>query len=178
METINLYSMTVEPFTKKLEALKDLLGKVDAHAASKQLEWHASGLQEDALLQSRLISDQFPFIRQVQIACDNAKNGIARLAEIEAPKMEDTEKTISELQARIDKTLAFLKSITPEQVNGKEGISVALSYWGGKSMSGLEYVSNYLIPNFYFHLATAYSIMRSNGVAIGKDDFMGPLPLK
>lgn len=178
MATTNLFSMTVEPFTKKLEALKSLLAKVEAHAASKQLEWHAPGMQADALLQSRLISDQFPFVRQIQVVCDNAKNGVARLAEIEAPMMEDNEKTIPELQARIDKTLAFLHTITPEQINGKEGISVALSYWGGKSMSGLEYASNYLIPNFYFHLATAYSIMRSNGVAIGKSDFMGPLPLK
>ncbi len=177
MET-NLYTMTVEPFSKKLEALKELLGKVDSHAASKQLEWHPAGLQEDALLQSRLISDQFPFVRQIQVACDNAKNGVARLAEIEAPKMEDNEKTIAELQARIDKTLAFLKTVKPEQVNGKEGIRIALPYWGGKSMSGGEYVANYLIPNFYFNLTTAYSIMRKNGVQIGKDDFMGELPLK
>lgn len=177
MET-NLYSMTVAPFTKKLEALKGLLDKVATHAASKQLDWHPAGLQEDALMQSRLISDQFPFIRQVQIVCDNAKNGVARLAEIEAPKMEDTEKTIAELKTRIDKTLAFLKTIKPEQVIGKEGVRVALPYWGGKSMSGGEYAANYLVPNFYFHLTTAYSIMRSNGLPIGKDDFMGPLPLE
>ncbi len=177
MET-NLYSMTVEPFSKKLEALKGLLTKVEAHAASKQLEWHAPGMQADALLQSRLISDQFPFVRQVQVTCDNAKNGLARLAEIEAPKMEDNEKTIAELQARIDKTLAFLKTVKPEQINGKEGVRIALPYWHGKSMSGGEYTANYLIPNFYFHLTTAYAIMRKNGVQIGKDDFMGPLPLE
>ncbi len=177
MET-TLYTMTVEPFSKKLEALKGLLGKVDSHASSRQLEWHAPRLQEDALLQSRLISDQFPFIRQIQIACDNAKNGVARLAEIEAPKMEDVEKTIPELLMRIDKTLAFLKTVKPEQINGKEGVRIALPYWGGKSMSGGEYTANYLIPNFYFHLTTAYAIMRKNGVQIGKDDFMGPLPLE
>ncbi len=177
MET-NLYSMTVEPFSKKLEALKGLLEKVGAHAASKQLEWHPAGMQEDALLHSRLISDQFPFVRQVQVVCDNAKNGAARLAEIEAPKMEDTEKTITELQARIDKTLAFLKTVKPEQVNGKEAVRIALPYWGGKSMSGGQYAQHYLIPNFYFHLTTAYSIMRANGLPIGKDDFMGPLPLE
>lgn len=177
MET-NLYTVTVEPFTKKLEALKDLLDKVSAHAASKQLSWQPAGMQEDALLQSRLISDQFPFVRQIQIVCDNAKNGVARLAEIEAPKMEDNEKTIPELHERINKTLAFLKTVSPSQIIGKENMSVSLSYWGGKSMSGAEYVTNYLIPNFYFHLATAYSILRSNGLAIGKDDYMGPLPLK
>ncbi len=177
MET-NLYTITVPPMMAKLEALKPLLDKVEAHAASKQLTWQAPGFQEDALLQSRLISDQFPFARQIQITCDNAKNGIARLAEIEAPKMEDTEKTVAELKVRIDKTIEFLKTIKEEQVKGKEGVQVALSYWGGKSMTGFEYVTNYLVPNFYFHLTTAYSILRSNGVAIGKDDFMGPLPLK
>lgn len=177
MET-TLYSVTVEPFSKKLEALKGLLDKVAAHAASKQLAWHPAGMQEDALLQSRLISDQFPFVRQIQIVCDNAKNGASRLAEIEPPKMEDTEKSIPELKERIDRTLAFLKTIKPEQVNGKENVQVSLSYWNGKSMSGAEYVQNYLVPNFYFHLTTAYSIVRSNGVAIGKDDYMGPLPLK
>lgn len=177
MET-NLYTITVPPMMAKLSALKELLSKVDSHASGKQLEWHPEGMQEDALLQSRLISDQFPFVRQVQVACDNAKNGIARLAEVEAPKMEDVEKTVAELKTRIDKTIEFLKTITEDQVKGKEGVQVALPYWGGKSMNGFEYVTNYLLPNFYFHLITAYSIMRKNGVQIGKDDFMGPLPLK
>lgn len=177
MET-NLYTSTVEPMMKKLSALSHLLDKVGTHAQSKQLEWHPAGMQEDALLQSRLISDQFPFIRQVQIACDNAKNGIARLAEVEAPQFEDVEKTVAELKTRIEKTLAFLKTLKPEQVIGKENVKVTLAYWGGKSMSGIDYVNNYLIPNFYFHLTTAYSILRKNGVNLGKGDFMGELPLK
>jgi hypothetical protein len=175
MET-NLYTVTVPPITKTLEALKGILAKVDSHAASKQLEWHPAGMQEEALLSSRLISDQFPFVRQVQVACDNAKNGIARVAEVEAPKFEDTEKTIAELQARIDKTLAFLKTITPEKLVGKEAVKVSLPYWDGKSMGAGEYVSNYLLPNFYFHVTTAYSILRKNGVDLGKSDFMGALP--
>src|SRR5882672_9154960 len=98
----NLYTVTVPPMMKALTALSGILDKVGAHATSKQLEWHPAGLQEDALLQSRLISDQFPFVRQVQVACDNAKNGIARVAELEAPKFEDTEKTVEELKARIE----------------------------------------------------------------------------
>ena len=177
MET-NLYTVTVPPFMKTLEAFKGLLGKLSAHADSKQLEWHPAGMQEEALLQSRLISDQFPFVRQIQVACDNAKNGVARLAEIEAPKMEDNEKTVAELIARIDKTLAFLKTVQPEQVIGKEDIKITLSYWGSKSMTGGDYVNYYLIPNFYFHVATAYSIMRKNGVSIGKSDYMGALPMQ
>lgn len=178
MEQTNLYSVTIPPMIKTLSALSKLLDKVDAHADSKQLEWHPAGMQAEALLQSRLISDQFPFVRQVQVACDNAKGCAARLAEIEIPKYEDNEKTIADLKARIDKTIAFMQSVKPEQIAGKEGVSVSLPYWGGKSLDGFTYVTEYLIPNFYFHVATAYSIMRANGVQIGKDDFIGGLPLK
>jgi hypothetical protein len=178
MHETNLYTVTVIPFTKTLTALSKLLDKVDTHAKSKQLEWHPAGMQEDALLQSRLISDQFPFVRQVQVACDNAKNGVARIAEVEAPKMEDTEKTIAELKARIDATVKFLKSIKPEQIIGKEDVKIALPYWGGKHMPAFDYVTQYLLANFYFHVTTAYSIMRKNGVQIGKGDFTGDLDLK
>ena len=177
MQETNLYTVTIPPMIKALTALSGVLDKTAAHATSKQLEWHTPGMQEDALLNSRLISDQFPFIKQVQVACDNAKGGASRLAEIENPKHEDTEKTVAELKARIEKTVEFLKSIKSEQVLGKEGVKISLPYWGGKSMSGFEYVTNYLIPNFYFHVTTAYSILRMNGVELGKDDFMGNLPL-
>lgn len=163
---------------KSLKALSTILDKAGAHATSKQLDWHPAGMQEDALLQSRLISDQFPFIRQVQVACDNAKGAAARLAEVEIPKHEDTEKTFSELKARIEKTVAFLETIKPEQIIGKEAIKVTLPYWMGKHMTGFEYVTESLLPNFYFHVATAYSILRMNGVNIGKSDYMGTLPLK
>lgn len=151
---------------------------MDSHAASKQLDWHPPKMQENALLNSHLIADQFPFIRQVQVACDNAKGAAARLAEVEIPKFEDTEKTVAELKERISKTIAFVESIKPEQVVGKESIRIALPYWNGKYVSGFEYVTEYLIPNFYFHVATAYSILRANGVEIGKADYLGPLPLK
>ena len=177
MET-NLYTVTIPPMMKALKALDGILSKVDTHAKGKQLAWHPAGLQEDALLQSRLISDQFPFIRQVQIACDNGKGGAARLAEVEMPKYEDTEKTIADLKARIGKTLDFMKTIKPEQVIGKEGIKVTLPYWPDKHMTGFGYATEYLIPNFFFHVTTAYSILRKNGVDLGKDDFMGGLLLK
>ena len=178
MQETNLYSITIPPMMKSLMSLSGILDKAAAHAASKQLEWHPAGMQEDALMQSRLISDQFPFIRQVQVACDNAKGAAARLAEIEIPKFEDNEKTVAELKARIAKTVAFLETIKPEQIIGKEAITVTLPYWMGKHMSGFEYVTEYLLPNFYFHVATAYSILRMNGVAVGKSDYMGELPLK
>jgi hypothetical protein len=178
MQETNLYTITIPPMMKSLTALSAILDKLAAHAGGKQLEWHPKGMQEEALLQSRLISDQFPFIRQVQVACDNAKGGAARLAGIDIPKFEDNEKTVAELKARIDKTISFLKTIKPEQILGKEGVKVSLPYWNGKSLSGFEYVTEYLIPNFYFHVTTAYSILRKNGVAIGKSDYLGPLPLK
>jgi hypothetical protein len=178
MPQTNLYSITIPPMIKALTALSGILDKLLTHAAGKQLEWHPAGMQEDALMQSRLISDQFPFVRQVQIACDNAKGCAARLAEIENPKHEDTEKTVAELKARIDKTISFIESVKPEQIIGKEAARIGSPYWGDKTLSGFEYVNYYLLPNFYFHLATAYSILRANGVDLGKADFIGDVPLK
>lgn len=178
MQETNLYNISIPPMIKSLTALSGILDKLEKHATSKQLDWQPAKMQESALLNSHLISDQFPFIRQVQIACDNAKGGAARLAEIEIPKFEDTETTVAELKDRINKTIVFLKTITPEQVIGKEQIKISLPYWDGKSLLGFEYVTEYLMPNFYFHVATAYSILRKNGVAIGKSDYIGPLPLK
>jgi hypothetical protein len=178
MQETNLYTVTIPPMMRKLEALSALLDKVESHAASKQLDWHPPKMQESSLLNSHLISDQFPFIRQIQVACDNAKGAAARLAEIENPKFEDNEKTVEDLKARIAKTVDFLKSIKPEQVIGKEKVKITLPFWGGKSMTAFDYITEYLIPNFYFHLATAYSILRKNGLAIGKADYMGGLPLK
>ena len=160
---------------KTLQALSEILDKLEAHASSKQLDWHPPKAQETALINSHLISDQFPFIKQIQIACDNAKGSVARLAEIDIPAYEDNEKTVAELKARIDKTIAFIKTIKPEQIIGKEEVKISLPYWGGKSMSGFDYVTEYLIPNFYFHIVTAYSILRKNGVQIGKSDYTGGL---
>ena len=160
---------------KALEALKGVLDKGKKHSDSKKLSWADF---ESALLSDRIIFDQFPLMKQVQVACDNAKGGAARLAEIEIPKFEDTEATIDELKARIDKTIAFVKTIKPEQIIGKEAIKVVLPYWEDKHMTGFDYVTQYLMPNFYFHATTAYTILRKNGVDVGKSDFAGGLPLK
>lgn len=178
MQETNLYTITVPVMTKALQALSKILDKVSAHADSKKLEWMPASKHEEAMLNDRIIFDQFPFVRQVQIACDNAKGGAARLAEIEIPKFEDNEKTIEELKARIEKTLAFLKTIKPSQIIGKEGVKVSLPYFAGKYFTGFEYATEYLIPNFFFHVTTAYSILRKNGVNLGKNDYIGGLSLK
>ncbi len=174
MPETNLYSITIAPIVKALEALSKILDKAGAYAESKKT---AKRSFEEALLNDRIIFDQFPLANQVRIACDNAKGGAARLAEVEIPVFEDNEKTIPELKARIDKTLAFLNTIKPEQITGKEGIRISLPYWDGKSLSGFEYATQYLMPNFYFHVVTAYAILRKNGVPIGKSDYIGALPL-
>src|SRR4051812_17152961 len=105
MEQTNLYTITIPPMMKTLKNLSAMLDKLSAHAEGKQPEWLPAGTHESTLLNDRLIFDQFPFVRQIQIACDNGKGGAARLAGVEAPKMEDSEKTVAELKARINKTL-------------------------------------------------------------------------
>ena len=115
---------------------------------------------------------------QVQIACDNAKNSIKRITGADVPAFEDNETTFAQLCERIAKTITLLDAVKPEHVDDKEDVRVSLPYWGEKSLSGYEYATEYLIPNFYFHVTTAYAIIRKNGVALGKSDFLGPLPLK
>ena len=178
MQQANLYTITVPPMMKALDALSKLMDKASAHAETKATERHPASEHLSSLLNDRLVFDQFNFTRQVQVACDNAKGGAARLAEIEIPKYEDDEKTIPELKARIEKTIAFLKSIAPEKITGKEGIKVSLPYFPIKYITGFEYATEYLLPNFYFHIVTAYSILRKNGVDIGKKDYINGLPLK
>lgn len=163
---------------KALGAFSNILDKAAAHAASKATKRRPASYFEDALLQSRLIFDQFSFLMQVQRVSDNAKNGIARIAGIEAPSFEDNEKTFAELKTRIEKTLAYLRTVKPEQIIGREDAQVTLPYYKDKYLTASEYASEYLMPNFYFHLVTAYSILRKNGVDVGKDDYIGGLPLK
>lgn len=175
MQETNLYTLTIPLMVKALTSLDKILERAAAHAESKKTPKRSF---EEALLNDRIIFDQLPLISQVRIACDNAKGGAARLAEVEIPTFEDDERTIADLKARIAKTLAFLETITPEQVVGKESVKILLPYWNGKHTTGFEYVTEYLLPNFYFHVTTAYSILRKNGVDIGKSDYIGGLPLK
>jgi hypothetical protein len=164
---------------KALGALSGILDKLAAHAETKATKRRPGAMHAEALLHDRLIFDQFPFLTQVQRVSDNAKNGAARLAGLEAPAFEDNEKTVDELKARMEKTIAFLKSIKPEDIVGhEEDRKISLPYWDGKHLTAFEYATEYLLPNFYFHLVTAYSILRKNGVDVGKDDYMTDLPLK
>jgi len=177
MQETNLYTVTIAPMKKALGALSGLLDKTVEHAKSKENQRFPASAFETALLNDRLIFDQFPLVRQVQIACDNAKGLAARLSGKENPKHDDTEKTVAELKARIEKTIAFLDSTKPEDIAGKEGVQVTLPYFPGKFMTGFGYVTEYAIPNFYFHVTTAYAILRKNGLEIGKNDYLGGLPL-
>ena len=175
MQETNLYTITIPPMIKEMVALKSILEKAQALAESKKNDWMS---YEAALLADKIIFDQLDLKHQIQIVSDNAKGGASRLAEVETPKMEDTETTFVELIARLDKTITYLETIKPEQVIGKEAIKIVLPFWGTKHMTGFEYATEYLLPNFYFHATTAYDILRKNGLSIGKMDYLGTLPLK
>ena len=166
-----IYDFTVPVFVKQLGGLKNVLNKSAAHIAEK-------GMNEEEFLNSRMWDDMFPFVRQVQISCDNAKGATARLAGIEIPKYEDTEKTISELLARVDKTLAFVQSVPESAFVGAEDRKVSLPYWKEQYMTGFDYAREYAIPNFLFHVVTAYDLARKAGVPVGKSDYTNGLPLK
>lgn len=178
MQQTTLYTVSIPPMIKALKALSALLDKGMAHAETKGSERRPGSVHMETLLQARLVFDQFPLVRQIQIATDNAKGGAGRLAEIEVPTFEDTEKTVEELKARIDKTVAFLESIPAEKIVGKEELKITLPYYPTKYFTGFEYATEYLIPNFYFHVVTAYSILRNNGVDVGKSDYLGALSMK
>ena len=167
----NIYTFTVPVFTKMLGGLKGVLTKAEAHAKE-------TGIDEATFLQDKLAPDMFPLARQVQIATDNAKGAVARLAGIEAPKFEDVESTFAELQVRIDKTLAYLATVQESQFVGAEDHKIELPYFPGKYMTGMEYAVEHALPNFLFHITTAYALVRKNGTPVGKADFIGGLPLK
>ncbi len=165
--TITMYQASAPRFAHTLKALSAVLAKADAHCAARKID-------PLVLTAARLYPDMFPLSRQVQIACDSAKGAVARLAGVEVPKHEDTEKTFEELRARIDKTLAFIATVKPAQVDGSEEREVVLKLRGNDvTFSGLQYLLGFAWPNFYFHATTAYAILRHNGVELGKTDFLG-----
>lgn len=160
----DLYDLTVPGFTRGLNNLSGLLDKARAHA----------GGDAEALLANRLIADMHPLAKQVQIATDSAKLCVARLSGVDAPVMEDTETTIDELKGRIQATLAYIASVPRDAIDGQEGKDVVLKFPGGElPFKGIQYVVGFALPNFYFHVTTAYAILRHNGVPIGKRDFLG-----
>lgn len=156
----------LQQFGRSLTALKGVLAKANAYCEQKKVDF-------SVLAQTRLVPDQFPFGRQIQIASDNAKGCAARLAGVESPKMEDTEQTYEEFVARIDRTLAFLDSIDPARLEGYESRKVSFPWSRNHHLTGRDYLVQHAIPNFYFHVATAYSILRSVGVDLGKRDYLG-----
>jgi hypothetical protein len=165
------YDITVPQLSKMLRNLNAILDKAAAYAETKKFD-------VDILLQSRLAPDQFNFIRQIQIACDTAKLGISRLTGKEAPVQPDNEKTLSELKSRVESVVSYLEKFTSKDFVDVSSRRITQSYWDGQHLTGDEYLTQYLLPNFYFHITTAYAILRHNGVDVGKKDYLGKLPLK
>ena len=163
----HIYDYTVPVFIKLLGGLKGVLQKASEH-----------GIDDAKLLQDRLAPDMFPLVKQVQVACDQAKGATARLMGAEAPKHEDNETTIAELQARIDKTVEYLHSVPKEAFANAAEQKITLPYFPGKFMSGFDYARDYALPNFFFHISMAYALVRKNEVGVGKGDFINGLPLQ
>ena len=162
-----MYQASAPRFANTLGNLAVILDKAQAHCEARKI---------DPLILTgfRLYPDMFPFSRQVQIACDTAKGATARLAGVEIPKHEDTERTFPELKARIAKTVDFLQSVKAERVEGSEEKEIVLQMRSGeRRYTGLQYLLGHALPNFYFHVTTAYNILRHNGVELGKQDYLG-----
>ncbi len=167
--SLSLYDVSIPALTLGLTNLSAILDKGTAYAEAKKVD-------PKVLADSRIIADMFPLKRQVQIACDTAKGAAARLAGVAIPKHEDTENTFEELKARIAKTLAFVGSVQPDQVNAAASREIVLEFPRiTLKFTGPDYVSKYVFPNFYFHLTMAYAILRKNGVDVGKSDFLGKI---
>jgi len=164
---LSMFQASVPVFIRVMNNLKVVLDKGAAHAAANKID-------PTVLLNSRLFPDMFPLVRQVQIASDNAKGGGARLAGMTPPKYEDNETTFPELNARIEKTVAFLQTLTPVQIDGSEERTINLTL-GKKTLTfqGQAYLFGLVLPNLYFHVTTAYAILRHCGVPLGKEDFLG-----
>ena len=166
--SISMYQASVPVFIRILTNLSGILDKAAADAEARKID-------PAVFLNARLAPDMFTFTRQVQIAADFAKGASARLAGLEVPKYEDDETTIAELKARIDKTIAFVKTLKAAQIDGSEDREIVLVQ-GDKTRTfkGQAYLLEYAFAHFYFHATTAYSILRHNGVPVGKKDFVGP----
>ncbi|MDB5943975.1 MAG: hypothetical protein JWQ13_3541 [Ramlibacter sp.] len=168
--TISMYSASVPVFKNMLGNLSHFLDKAQAHAEARKFD-------PQVLVDYRLAPDMLPFKRQVLIACDAAKNGLARLAGVEAPKFEDKENSLPELKERIRKTLDYLDSVPRDSIDGCEDKEITFPSGrdSTRTMKGEAYLLNWALPNLFFHVTTAYAILRHNGVELGKGDYlMGP----
>lgn len=167
--SISMHSASVPIFVRMFNNLLTWLDKAEAHAAAKKFE-------PTVLLGARLAPDMLPFTKQIQIASDAAKFGVARLAGIEAPKFEDNEATLDELRERIRKTIAFVESVPADKINGSEDRDITVPRRDGPIVvKGEPYLKSFVLPNFFFHVTTAYALLRHNGVDLGKSDYLGPL---
>lgn len=165
--TMSMYEASIPTFVHTLRSLKAILEKGLAHAEAKKFD-------QSVLASSRLAPDMFPLTRQVQIASDAAKGAAARLAGVEPPKFEDTETTLTELIARVDKTIDYLQSFKPAQIDGSDDKIITINTpRGAFTFPGVAFVRHWALPNFFFHVTTAYNLLRHNGVELGKADFLG-----
>jgi uncharacterized protein len=166
---MNLYNATVPLFTKFLGAANSWLDKLAADAAARKYP-------VDVILNFRLAPDQHNFIKQIQSACDTAKFAVAKMTGKEAPSQPDTETTLDELRARIAATLAYVATFSPEDFVGCENRPCTHVWMGGKSLRAGDYLDHFVLPNFHFHMVTAYTILRHNGLSVGKMDYLVGLP--
>jgi hypothetical protein len=167
--SLNIYEVSIPVLIRGLTSLAAILEKAAAHAAAKHID-------PAVLAQTRLYPDMHPLSRQVQIACDTAKGAAARLAGIEIPKHEDNEVNLADLKYRVAKTLDFLKSISAERLKGAETRAIEIKTPNRTlNFNGLSYLTNFVLPNFFFHETVAYALLRHNGVEVGKADFLGEL---
>lgn len=166
-----LFDLTVPQFIRTLNNLNAILDKAETHAKTKNFD-------TTVLLNDRLAPDMFPMLKQIQIACDTAKLCASRLSGKEAPTNDDSEKSLAEIKTRIQNTVKYLETFTASDFNGAETKHISQPRWEGKYLTGKEYVIHHAVPNIYFHVTTAYAILRHNGVDIGKKDYLGELPFK
>ncbi|TAM08372.1 MAG: DUF1993 domain-containing protein [Paraburkholderia sp.] len=165
--SISMFQASVPVLVRGLTNLQAILGKAQAHASEKQID-------PTVLTSARLFPDMLPLSRQIHIATDTAKGCAARLAGVEAPKFDDVEVTFDELHTRIQKTIDYLQTFKPEQIDGTEEHAITLKMRTGPiEFIGLNYLLTFVLPNFYFHITTAYDILRHNGVEVGKLDYLG-----
>ena len=167
--TISMHSASVPVFTRMLGHLVLWMDKAEAHAQAKKFD-------PSVYLVARLAPDMLPFIKQIQIACDAAKFGGARPGGVEAPRFDDNEASVADLRERIRKTLEFVRSVPADAIDGSEAKDITVPRRDGNiTMKGEAYLKNYVLPNFFFHVTTAYALLRHNGVELGKGDYLGSL---
>jgi uncharacterized protein len=169
---VSMSLASIPVFEIGLNALSAILDKAETYAAAKSID-------PAVLLSERLFPDMFALAQQVQSACDQAKNGGARLAGVDPPRYEDNEKTIAELKARIAKTVTFLKMLDAKKIDRSADREITFPLGPNMGhMKGADYLNHFAVPNFHFHVATAYDILRHCGVEIGKRDFLGAIPMR